>query len=322
MAKRSMTDELDRAVEQILRTRDSGLPPGGAGMAPLVRLAVRLRGLPGEEFRTRLKSELVREVKKTARVTGERGVIRAVTPYLVMEGVEEFLEFVRRAFGAKVLLRTTGSAGGLHTELRIGDSRVMAGGGPGFRTQPAALHLYVPDADAVYRRAIQAGASSMYAPMDQPYGDREAGVKDACGNHWYIATHKGANHVPEGMNTVTPCLHPRGAAQLLEFLKQALGAEEEVCEKTPEGAIVHARIRLGKSVVEMGEAHGEWQPMPAMFNLLVDDAEALYARALAAGAESLEPPADQPYGARRAAVKDPAGNAWYFSSPLPGKARK
>jgi PhnB protein len=56
--------------------------------------------------------------------------------------------------------------------------------------RPCNLHVYVPDADAAYRRALDAGASSLYAPMDQPYGDREGGAVDAGGNNWFIATHR------------------------------------------------------------------------------------------------------------------------------------
>jgi PhnB protein len=58
-----------------------------------------------------------------------------------------------------------------------------------YQPMPTMFYLYVPDVDALYQRAINAGATSMSAPADQPYGDRSAGVKDAFGNQWYIATH-------------------------------------------------------------------------------------------------------------------------------------
>jgi PhnB protein len=51
------------------------------------------------------------------------------------------------------------------------------------------VYMYVPDVDALYGRALEAGATSISAPADQPYGDRTAGVKDGFGNQWYIATH-------------------------------------------------------------------------------------------------------------------------------------
>jgi hypothetical protein len=73
------------------------------------------------------------------------------------------------------------------------------------RATPTGLHLYVPNADQVYRNALEAGAESLHAPVDQPYGDREASVKDLAGNHWYIATHQTGGHVPAGLGTVTAC---------------------------------------------------------------------------------------------------------------------
>jgi len=173
----------------------------------------------------------------------------------------------------------------------------------------------VPDADRVYQAALAAGAVSLRSPVDQPYGDREASVRDLAGNHWYIATHQEGSHVPEGLGSVTPYLHPRGAPALIDFLKRAFAAEEMAVHRAPEGTIVHAKIRVGGSVIEMGEAHDEWGPMPTMFYLYVDDVDAWYRRAVAAGATSMETPTLQPYGERRAAVRDAFGNQWYLAAP-------
>jgi uncharacterized glyoxalase superfamily protein PhnB len=243
--------------------------------------------------------------------------IRSVTPYLAVRPAVELIEFVKRAFGAQELLRHTGSAGGLHAEVRIGDTRVMIGGGQAWGGTPAptALHLYVPDADRVYQAALAAGAESLRGPVDQPYGDREATVRDVAGNHWYIATHQAASHVPEGLGTVTPYLHPRGAFELIDFLKRGFAAEELAVHRGPDGVIAHAKVRMGGSVIEMGEAHGEWAPMPTMFYVHVDGVDAWYRRALAAGASSMETPSVQPYGERRAAVRDAFGNQWYLAAP-------
>ena len=86
----------------------------------------------------------------------------------------------------------------MHAEVLIGDSELMIGGGQtwGGAPTPTGLHLYVPDADRVYRDALAAGAESLHGPVDQPYGDREASVKDIAGNHWYIATHLATGHIP------------------------------------------------------------------------------------------------------------------------------
>jgi PhnB protein len=116
-----------------------------------------------------------------------------VTPYLLAREADDLVAFVKQAFGATETFRAPGGAGGLHIEVRIGDSMVMIGGGAawGGELMPAMLHLYVEDVDAVYRRALGAGAAAIEEPADQPDGDRRAGVKDPFGNQWYIATHQG-----------------------------------------------------------------------------------------------------------------------------------
>jgi PhnB protein len=124
-------------------------------------------------------------------VNSIREGFHTVTPYLMVQEAAKLIDFVKQAFGAAELLRTTGSAGGIHAEVRIGDSMVMMGGGGAWSGEPmpAAIYLYMDDVDAVYTRALQAGATSISEPADQPYGDRLAGVKDAFGNVWYISTH-------------------------------------------------------------------------------------------------------------------------------------
>jgi len=312
------TEWLAEALERALSDPRAAVPSGDAELTELLQIVGDLRDLPSPAFKARLGADLARRTSMTTmtETTTSRG-IRSVTPYLAVRPATELIEFVQRAFGARELLRTTGSSGGLHAEVQIGDTRLMVGGGSawGGTPTPTGLHLYVPDADRVYRAALEAGADSLYEPIDQPYGDREAGVKDVGGNHWYIATHQAASHVPEGLGTVTTFLHPRGAPALIEFLKRAFAAEEAAIHYGPEGSIAHATIRVGDSVIEMGEAHDEWGPMPTMFYVYVDDVDAWYRRALAAGATSMEPPALQPYGERRAAVRDAFGNQWYLAAP-------
>ena len=116
-----------------------------------------------------------------------------VTPYLVVSGVSTLLEFLKQAFDAQEILspmlRSDGRVG--HAEVKIGDSIIMMGEPMGdMQPMPGSLYLYVQDTDAVYQRALQAGATSLMEPADQFYGDRSAGVKDAVGNQWWIATHQ------------------------------------------------------------------------------------------------------------------------------------
>jgi uncharacterized glyoxalase superfamily protein PhnB len=120
-----------------------------------------------------------------------RNGFHTVTPYLVAQDADGLIEFVKRVFDATELSRSIGSAGGRHAEVRIGDSMVMIGGGTATgawngEPMPAMLYLYMPDVDAVYARALAAGAISLAAPADQPYGERSAGVQDPFGNQWYV----------------------------------------------------------------------------------------------------------------------------------------
>jgi len=115
-----------------------------------------------------------------------------VTPYLIVEGASRLIDFAKQVFGAEETFRMPGPGGGvMHAEIRIGDSMVMLADASGAENppMPAMIHLYVPDVDAAYKRAIGAGASSVREPQDQFYGDRSAGVIDALGNRWWIATH-------------------------------------------------------------------------------------------------------------------------------------
>lgn len=317
MANASFIEQLDEAVEAILANPDAPLPSVNARVDALLRVAADLRDLPRGDFKARLKTDLERRTSMTTTaVKPIREGFHTITPYLIVKEAAELIDFVKQAFGAEELYRGMGTAGGIHAEVKIGDSIVMMGGGPALRraSSPTGIHLYVEDADAVYQRALQAGATSMYAPVDQVYGDREAGVKDISGNHWYIATHKATRHIPEGLRTLTPFLHPRGADRMIDFLKEAFGAEEESRAQSPDGVIHHATVRIGDSMIEMGEAHGQWQPMATTFFMYVDDVDSLYHRVVAAGGVSQSEPADQPYGDRVAGVTDPFDNLWYIAT--------
>lgn len=241
---------------------------------------------------------------------------RTLTPYLTVEKAPQLLEFLQRAFGAEVLYQGTGSAGGLHSELKIGDSRLMLGGGGAFKGPyfPTSIHLKVDNVDETYARALKLGALSTYAPSDFDYGERGAGVRDVGGNNWFIASPVGETHFVEGMGTITAYLSPRRAAGLIDFVKEAFGAEQVARFDAPDGTVAHAKVRIGNSIVEMSDAHGQFGPMPTMFYMYVSDADATYEQAIRAGGKSIEAPADHPYGDRRAAVEDPFGNRWYMAT--------
>jgi len=239
----------------------------------------------------------------------------------VVEDAPGLIDFTRRVFGAEVQHRSTGTGGGIHAEIRIGDSTVMIGGGSeghplGRPAMPTALHVYVENTDAVYRRALDAGASSLSEPRDQPYGERGAGVKDPAGNFWYIATATGEHYVPAGLHAVNVYLHPLRAEPLIAFLQRAFGASDVRKYASPEGVVQHASVKIGDSVVEMGEAGDRYPRMPTMFYLYVPDVDSAYYRALNGGGAANTEPADQPYGDRTASVKDAFGNIWYLATQL------
>ncbi len=114
-----------------------------------------------------------------------------VTPYLVVQGVDKLIDFLKRAFGAKERFRhqrPDGTTG--HAEVTIGDSIVMMGeAGDPSKAMPAMIYLYVNRVDETYRQAIQAGAKSMMEPADMFYGDRSGAVIDPFGIQWWMATH-------------------------------------------------------------------------------------------------------------------------------------
>lgn len=112
-------------------------------------------------------------------------------PYFLAAGVGQLITFVSEAFEADVLGREMRPDGAImHAEARIGDSMIMMGEASAeFGSMPTSIYLYVPDCDAVYRLALQAGGSSVFEIMDLPSGERYGGVKDPCGNIWWTATH-------------------------------------------------------------------------------------------------------------------------------------
>ena len=278
--------------------------------------------MSGEEMHRRMKGMTTGPEGGKPRESGGVSPIprgfRMVTPYLVAADGLELLEFTKQGLGAEELMRAVMPTG-VHAEVRLGDTTLMMGGGlagkkfPG-TLQPNALHIYVEDADAVTQKAVAAGATLIDPVRDQEYGERSSTVRDQAGNYWYIATAKGESRVPKGLFSVNPYLHPRRAEPLIGFLKRAFGAQEVAKYASPDGVVHHAVIRVGDSVLEMGEAHGKYETMEAMFYLYVPDMEAVYRQALAAGATSFQEPTDQPYGDRNAGVKDAFGNKWYIAT--------
>jgi PhnB protein len=320
MRKPALSETLDRIVEAIVARRDNDRPTADAKLAPLARIASELRGLPREDFRKQLKSDLER--RATMAMTAVKPVregFHTITQYLIVSDANRMIDFLKTVFGAVELFRVQrpGSTAMMHAEVRVGDSMIeLADSNEQFPAAPAALHVYVDDVDAVYAKALREGAQAIRPPEDQEYGERGASLVDEFGNHWYIATPLAGQSIPEGLRTVTPYLAMEKTKPFIEFLKGAFGAEEKLVVSAPDGGIAHAKIAIGDSILEMSDAHGPYQPMPCAIHLYVPDTDALYEQALKAGATSLMPPKDQPYGDRGAGVIDPFGNQWFIATHI------
>jgi PhnB protein len=125
---------------------------------------------------------------------------RAVTPYLSINGAAAAIDFYKKAFGAKEIMRI-GSPGGTigHAEITIGDSRIMLAdefpdmnfrSPHSFGGSPVHIHLYDKDVDSRVKQAVDAGAKVLRPVVDQFYGDRSGTLEDPFGHVWHVATHK------------------------------------------------------------------------------------------------------------------------------------
>lgn len=122
-----------------------------------------------------------------------------VTPYLIVDGAADAIDFYMKVLGAKERMRMAGAEGKVgHAELEIGNSVIMladehpemdAHGPKSVGGTPVSLHVYVEDADSVFERATEAGARSLRAVEDKFYGDRSGSFEDPFGHQWHVATH-------------------------------------------------------------------------------------------------------------------------------------
>jgi len=253
----------------------------------------------------------------TPHAAGARTGFRTVTPFLIHADAPALVDFLKTTFRAEELKRNTaGELYGFYSEVRIGDSTIIIGGGAAANrgNLPSAFHVFVDDCDAAYGRALRAGAATLMGatgePQDRPYGERSAFVQDTFGNYWYIATRLKPSPEAEAWGTVLPYLHPERARKYIDFLRRAFGAEETAVYEQC-GRVMHAVVRVGDAGLEMGEPEDRSGiPLNGMF-LFVDDVEGAYTRSLEAGATSVRPPADIPYGLQSALVRDPGGYLWW-----------
>jgi PhnB protein len=120
--------------------------------------------------------------------------------------------------------------------------------------------------------------------------------------------------IPDEYHRVTPYLIADGAAGLIDFMKQAFGANERSRMPMPDGKIAHAELTIGDSVVMLSDGSEQFGPMPAMLHMYVEDVDGAYRQALEAGATRVREPENQFYGDRSATVRDRWGNLWSLAT--------
>jgi uncharacterized glyoxalase superfamily protein PhnB len=116
--------------------------------------------------------------------------LSTVTPYFIIKDIKGFIEFLKSAFDAEPVYAIEAPDGSIgHSEVNIGTSKIMVGGAKNRAEIPAFMYLYVPDVDAVFQKALSAGADLVQEPTRMYYGDYVATVRDPFGNLWSIASH-------------------------------------------------------------------------------------------------------------------------------------
>ncbi len=124
------------------------------------------------------------------------------------------------------------------------------------------------------------------------------------------------SYKPADTQNVIPYLVVADPEKELAFVKGVFGAREMHVSRDPGGRIAHGQVKIGDSVVMMGQAGEQWPPLPSAIYLYLPDVDAAHERALAAGATSVMQPADQFYGDRNAGVKDSNGVQWWIATHI------
>ena len=119
----------------------------------------------------------------------EPSLQQTITPYFTVRDADQLIDFLVAAFGASLIKESRYDDNRIqHARLQIGNSVIMLNeSSEDYAANTSQMHLYVDDVDGVYAQALQLGAISLMEPNDRPHGDRMAGIKDPCGNVWWIA---------------------------------------------------------------------------------------------------------------------------------------
>ena len=137
-----------------------------------------------------------------------------------------------------------------------------------------------------------------------------------------VAKKSSVKAVPEGMHTITPHLVCAGAVKAMEFYKKAFGATELMTLEGPDGRLMHGRVQIGDSILMLFDESSECGALsplalkgsPVVIHLQVENVDALFAQAVAAGATAKMPPADMFWGDRYGVLEDPFGHSWSIAT--------
>lgn len=121
---------------------------------------------------------------------------------------------------------------------------------------------------------------------------------------------------PDNYSTISPYLIVNGAGATIDFLKRVFDAAELRRFPDPSGRLMHAEVRIGDTVVMLGDATDRWPPVPSHVHVYVSDVDETYRRALAAGATSVQQPVKQADPDKRGGVKDPSGTTWWIATKV------
>src|SRR5580704_3840385 len=237
-----LAEQLDSAVNrvmQVMNDRDSKLPRVNSRIAAILRVAADLRDLPNEDFKARLKQDLVARALPAGPLKRKASYIPAgyhtANACLVVRDPALAIDFYKEAFGATELTRLADPRGNIvHAQIRIGDSPIDIAPEQGsYNRSPQSLGgstvpigLYVEDVDALAERAIAAGAKVIFPIADQFYGDRGGRLQDPFGHMWIVSTHK---------EDMTPAEMTRRGEEWMKEMQSAPGKPTAEPVGAPEG---------------------------------------------------------------------------------------
>lgn len=283
-------------------------------------------------------------------------VATTVTPYLTAHDAVAALDWYAEAFGAVETFRVVGDDGKLgHAEFTIGTARFMLSderpqiGVTSPRTlggTATTLHLEVGDVDAMYARAVDAGATSQQEPADQPHGARHGTLVDPYGHRWmlsqpiedvdldtYAERSSGTGYTVERAGAPDPAgggiwaaVHYADALAGIRFMTDVLGFEEQLVVTSPDdpSVVVHSQLRwpeggiVQAGTAAVGDEHDVFRRTPGSQSLYVitTDPQSVWERCRAAGVEVVREPAAPDYDPDGTvfAIRDPEENIWSFGT--------